>query len=130
MTPPELDTIDHVLRGALNTIRLNLELLAPTVEQDPQARSLLDRVSAELGRLASELLPAILRITSVEIGALQPVDLRKIVEQARAAHGLEGASPVSRGALVTGDPELLATAVSHLVRNAVAATPSGAPPPR
>ena len=130
MTPSELDAIDHALRGALNTIRLNLQLLAPAVERDAQARPMLERVSAELTRLASELLPAVIRIVSVEVGGFGPVDLGKIAAEVLTAHGLEGeSSAASRGPVVRGDPELLATAIGHLVRNAVAATPPDATRP-
>ena len=92
----ELDTIDHVLRGALNTILLNLQLLVSSFERDEQARPLLDQASSEVRRLATELLPAAFRIVSLEINELRAVDLGRLVEQIRAEHGLGGAAVGSR----------------------------------
>jgi hypothetical protein len=126
----ELDTIDHVLRGSLNTILLNLQLLGTSLERDEQARSLVDRASAELRRLATELLPAALRIVSLEIDERGTVDLGQLVEQARAEHGLEETRATRGGPAVVGDAGLLAAALGQLVGNAVAATPAGAPPPQ
>lgn len=123
----ELDTIDHVLRGALNTVLLNLQLVATAPERDDQTRALLDRASSGLRRLASELLPAVFGVLRLEVGAREPVDLGLLVDAARAKHGLAGA--VRPGPSVVGDPDLLAVAVEHLIANAVAATPPGAPEP-
>lgn len=127
----ELDTIDHVLRGALNTILLNLQLLSTSLERDEQARPLIDRASTELKRIATALLPSALHIVGLEIKERRRVDLGQLVEQARADHGLERAvSAPGPGPSVVGDPELLATALAHLVSNAVAATPPEAPAPQ
>jgi hypothetical protein len=124
----ELDTIDHVLRGALNAILLNLELLAPAVEPDEKGRALLDRASSGLRRLATELLPAAFGIMQLEVRERRPVDLAALAARACAEHGLKGPEHGERP--VSGDAELLALAVGHVIDDAVAATPAGSPPPR
>jgi len=127
----ELDAIDHVLRGALNTALLNLQLLSTTVASDAQAGPLIARVRAELRRLAEGLLPAALDIVALEIKRTERVDLRQLVESTLAQQALDqlvlapGPSPS-----VSGDPDLLALALAHLARNSVAATPEDGPAPR
>lgn len=131
MIRSELDVIDHVLRGALNTALLNLQLLATTLGSEPPAGPLIERVRAELRRLAEQLLPAALAIVALEIKRTERVDLRQLVESTLAQHALDqlvlapGPSPSVRG-----DPDLLAVALAHLARNAVAATPENGPAPR
>lgn len=126
MIRSELDLIDHVVRGALNTALLNLQLLASTAEPDQRAGPLLERARAEIRRVAEELLPAALDIVALEVAHPQPVPLRPLIERTLAQPELEavaltaGASPV-----VAGDPGILAVAVAHLARNALAATPAG-----
>ena len=126
----ELDAIDHAVRGALNAALLNIQLLSSALGPDEQARPLIERASAELRRVAEVLLPAGLRIVSLEIGEIRRVDLGHLVEQTLAAHGLDRTA-VAAGPWpsAVGDPELLATAIAHLVRNAVAAAPASGPPP-
>jgi signal transduction histidine kinase len=123
----ELDTIDHVVRGSLNTALLNLQLLGPSLG-DERAAPFLDRARAELRRVAEELLPDGLRIVGLEIKERVSLDLRRLVQQALGETGLK---PVELGPgpwpSVVGDHALLATAVTHLVRNAVAATPAEGP---
>jgi signal transduction histidine kinase len=128
----ELDLIDHVVRGALNTALLNLQLVSTTREPDERTRPLIDRARAEIRRVAEELLPAALDIVALEVTHARPVPLRPLVERTLAqSPGLDhivltpGASPV-----VIGDPDVLAVAIAHLARNAVAATPPGEAAPR
>lgn len=126
----ELHTIDHVLRGALNTALLNLQLLSTSLAGDAPARPLLERASAELRRMATELLPAALRIATLEVQELQRVDLAKVVDRLRTDHGLGNVSAgCGEDLSVVADPTLVATAATHLLANAVAATPPGAPAP-
>ena len=126
----ELDAIDHAVRGALNAALLNIQLLSTSLGGDERARPLIERASAELRRVAEELLPAGLRIVSLEIGEMRPLDLGQLVAQTVARHALDR-TVVAAGPwpTVVGDAELLATAIAHLVRNAVAATPAAGPPP-
>ena len=61
---------------------------------------------------------------------MRRIDLGQLVAQTVACHALDrtvvAAGPWPTG---VGDPELLATAIAHLVRNAVAATAASGPPP-
>jgi signal transduction histidine kinase len=122
----EIDTIDHVLRGALNVVLLNLELLAPALAPDEKNRAVLERAASGLKRLATELLPTALGIMRLEVSERRPVDLAALAARACAEHGLKG--PPHPGPPVSGDADLLALAVGHLIGGAVAATPPGAPP--
>jgi signal transduction histidine kinase len=127
----ELDVIDHVLRGALNTTLLNLQLLSTTVGSESPAAPVLDRARTEIRRLAELLLPAALEVVALEITRPERVDVRQLVGSTLAQEGLDqvllapGPSP-----RVSADPALLTLAVAHLARNAVAATPVGGPAPR
>ena len=89
MIRSELDAIDHVLRGALNTALLNLQLLSTTLGSDAQAGPLIERVRVELRRLAERLLPAALDIVALEIKRTERVDLRQLVESTLAQHALD-----------------------------------------
>jgi signal transduction histidine kinase len=127
VTRSELDLIDHVVRGALNTALLNLQLLSSTCEPDERSGPLLERARAEIRRVAEQLLPSALDIVALEVTHPRPVALRPLVERT-LAHTPEldrvvltpGVSPV-----LTGDPDVLAVAIAHLARNAVAASPPG-----
>jgi hypothetical protein len=125
MMHSELDTIDHVLRGALNTALLNLQLLAVSSGRDEHADPLIERARAEIRRVAEVVLPAALRIVSLEVKEARRLDLRPLVEQTLAQHALEGVA-LAPGPWppVVADAELLSTAIAHLVRNAVEATPA------
>jgi hypothetical protein len=127
----ELDAIDHALRGGLNTTLLNLQLLATTVGPEAPGGLLIERARTEIHRLAERLLPAAMGVLTLEIKRTERIDLRLLATSALPQHGLDrvvlspGPSPT-----VSGDPDLLALALVHLARNAVAATPEEGPPPR
>jgi signal transduction histidine kinase len=127
----ELDTIDHVLRGVLNTALLNLQLLATTVDSEGPGGPLVERTRAEIRRLAELLWPAALDILALEIKRIEQVDLRRLTTAALAERDVNqvvlapGPSPS-----VEADPDLLRLALAHLARNAVAATPEQGPAPR
>jgi signal transduction histidine kinase len=127
----ELDAIDHALRGGLNTTLLNLQLLANAIGPEAAGGVLIERARGEINRLAELLLPAALSVLALEIKRTERVDLRQLVTSTLPQHGFDrvvlspGPSPT-----VSGDPDLLALALVHLTRNAVAATPEEGPPPR
>ncbi len=130
MTPPELESIDHVIRGSLNTALLNLQLVAPALGNDRDALALLEKARGELRRLAEVLIPAALDIVALEVRQLQRVPLRLLVQRALTRARLTGVT-LHDGSWpsVIADPELLEIAVAHLARNAVAATAAGATSP-
>jgi two-component system sensor histidine kinase DctS len=131
VTAPELDVIDHVLRGSLNTALLNLQLLEPALENDREGRASLEKAREALRRLAEVLIPASLDIVALEVREPQCLALRPLVERALARAGLAGvALQDAPWPSVTADPALLEVAVVHLARNALAATPPGADGPR
>jgi light-regulated signal transduction histidine kinase (bacteriophytochrome) len=127
----ELETIDHVLRGALNTAMLNLQLVSTSVGRDEQTAPLLDRARAEIRRVAEVLLPAGFSVLGLEASDVRPLDVRQLVEETLAQHAL-GPVVVAAGPwpAVVADAALLATAIAHLARNAVAATPAEGPVPQ
>jgi signal transduction histidine kinase len=130
VTAPELDTIDHVLRGSLNTALLNLQLVAPALEGDRQGRASLEKARDALRRLAEVLIPASLDILALEVQERRRLALRPLVVRALARAGLSGlALQDGPWPSVTADPELLEVAVAHLARNALAATAPGAAGP-
>jgi two-component system, NtrC family, sensor histidine kinase HydH len=127
--PPELARLLHDLRGPLNSAVMHLEVLKRTVAEDPASAESLRTVLQQLVRL-SEMLPAAFSVAALEAGTLGRVSLRTVSERARRESGLEGAR-LADGPWpdVHGDEALLAVAVSHLLRNAVEATPAGATAP-
>lgn len=119
----EFNLIDHTLRGPLNTVLVNLELLAVS---DADNREHVSRMRTEILRLGNALLPAMFDIFMLELGDVREVDPRGVVEQALAEHELKGVE-LRPGAWPKGfaDERLLRLAVAHLARNALAATPEG-----
>jgi signal transduction histidine kinase len=128
----ELEAIDHVLRGALNTAQLNLQLLSTMLGGEASGGPFVERARAEIRRLAELLLPAALDIVGLEIKRIEPVDLRERLASTLTGHAFDGLVVLASGPSprVSGDPDLLTLAFTHLVRNAVAATPEGGPSPR
>ena len=126
----ELDTIDHVLRGALNTVAAQPSAaLHLACERDEQARPLLDRASPSCGgwprsccRPRSESRAWRSRSAGVSTWAARGPSSAAIT----ACDGRVRAGTGSRR--WSADPELLATAArASLVSNAVAADAPRAP---
>jgi signal transduction histidine kinase len=126
------DSIAHDLRGPLTRLRTRLERLAE--EESPSRASINDCLAQADGLL--ETFGALLRISRVESGAYRRafarIDLSEIVRdvadlyQATAEDSLIKFS-VRRDehAMVFGDRELLAQALTNLLDNAVKYTPAG-----
>jgi signal transduction histidine kinase len=127
--PAELARLLHDLRGPLNSAVMHLEVLKRTVADDPGSAESLRTVLQQLVRL-SEMLPAAFAVAALESSPPASVPLRAVAERARRQPGLEGVR-LADGAWpeVEGDEALLGIALAHLLRNAVEATPPGAPPP-
>jgi two-component system sensor histidine kinase HydH len=126
--PPDLARLLHDLRGPLNSLTMHLEVLKRTVVGDLIAEDSLRTVHDQLARLA-DMLPAAFAIAALEPGEHARVDLRAVVDGARAQSGGVVEVGPSPWPTVVGDEVLLTLAVAHLLRNAVEATPAGRRPP-
>jgi two-component system sensor histidine kinase HydH len=126
--PPDLARLLHDLRGPLNSLTLHAKLLESAVASDATAESALRTVQEQLARL-TEMLPAAFAVAALEPRPFQPVDLGAVMEVAREQAGGAVTLANSSWPSVSGDEGLLALAVSHLMRNAVEASPPGAPWP-
>ena len=127
--PPELARLLHDLRGPLNSAVMHLEVLKRTVAEDPASSDSLRTVLQQLARL-SDMLPAAFGIAALEAGPLTRISLRGVVDGVRTQFGLERVRVVGDPwPAVQGDEGLLRLATAHLLRNAVEATPAGAPDP-
>ena len=126
--PPDLARLLHDLRGPLNSLTLHAKLLESAVASDATAESALRTVQEQLARL-TEMLPAAFAVGALEPRPFQPVDLGAVMEVAREQAGGSVTLANSAWPSVSGDEGLLALAVSHLMRNAVEASPPGAPWP-
>jgi signal transduction histidine kinase len=120
--PVELERMLHDLRGALNGVRMHLELLKRVGADDEAIRLSVATIEQELTRLAAQL-PAAFAVAAIERGELERVNLRAIVEQALHEHEL-GTVIVVDGPWpeVRADARLIALAIAQLARNAVEAT--------
>jgi signal transduction histidine kinase len=126
------DSIAHDLRGPLTRLRTRLEKLAQ--EESPSHESVVECLAQADGVLAT--FNALLRIARVESGAYRKafatIDLGPIVAdvadlyQATADDKLvELRRRIIDSALVFGDRELLAQALTNLLDNALKHTPAG-----
>ncbi len=127
------DSIAHDLRGPLTRLRNRLDTLA--AEQSPSREGLAECVAQADALLAT--FSALLRIARVESGAYRSkfadVDLAQIVGDvgdlyqaaAEERHVRLDCRLPAGPALVFGDRELLAQALTNLLDNAVKHTPSG-----
>ena len=126
------DSIAHDLRGPLTRLRSRLEMLA--TEEAPSRASLAECIAQADALL--DTFNALLRIARIESGAYRSafatVDLSRIVRDvcdlyraaAEDAHLRLSCDSVD-GALVFGDRELLAQAMTNLLDNAIKYTPAG-----
>ena len=127
--PADLARILHDLRGPLNSLTMHLEVLKRSARGDVAAEDSLRTSLQQLSRLA-EMLPAAFAVTALELGPLCPLDLGVLATRVRDAEGA-GTVTIDSGVWpsVAGDESLLALALTHLLRNALEATPEGAHAP-
>jgi signal transduction histidine kinase len=123
--PPQRDDLDrilHDLRGPLNSVVMHLEVLKRALAGEPDALASVVTIQHELSRLAT-LLPAAFEVLALERDSVERVSLRALVSRAIDEHGLSTVE-VQDGSWpdVNGDPALLALAIAHLLKNALAAT--------
>ncbi len=120
--PGDIERLLHDLRGPLNAATMHLEVLKRLASADPTAHSSLDAVQQELGRLTA-MLTAAFAIVALECGERVAIDLGDLVRQTLEEQNL-GPATVAESAWpkLHGDRRLVALAVTHLVRNALAAT--------
>jgi K+-sensing histidine kinase KdpD len=129
-------TLSHELRSPLAAIKGSASVLAsvPVVQNDAQARSLLDAISDEVAELDGHI-QNLLQVTRVSAGVLKPrleyADPRDVVNAAlrQAARRLAGHKVVSAFdedlPLVNVDSGLIEEACGQLLQNAAKYSPSG-----
>jgi signal transduction histidine kinase len=118
--PRDLDRILHDLRGPLNAVALHLQLLRHACGEQAEARPSLDTLDREVQRL-NRMLDTAFAVVALELGHPAPLDLRALAEQ--VAGRFESVRLMGdHWPEVSADRDLLALAVTHLVRNALAAT--------
>lgn len=126
------DSIAHDLRGPLTRLRTRLDMLA---HEDPPSRESAEECLAQADGLLATF-NALLRIARIETGAYRSafatIDLGPIVSdvadlyQATAEENLvEIRRRIIDQAMVFGDRELLAQALTNLLDNAIKHTPAG-----
>lgn len=125
--PGDLDWLLHDLRGPLNAASVHLEILKRAGPGEPAGLASLEAIRQELGRLGA-LLPAVFTIVALECAERARVDLESLVRRTLEEQRL---GPVSVAPAswphVQGDARTLGLAISHLVRNALAATAAAEP---
>ncbi|EOM77222.1 two-component sensor histidine kinase [Rhodococcus rhodnii] len=129
--------VSHELKTPVGAMALLAEALLETAD-DPEAvvhfGERLHTESLRLGRMVTELI-ALSRLQGAEkLPDLGPVAVDEVVEQALArtrlsaeASGITVATDGPSGTSVLGDRDLLVTAVTNLVQNAIAYSPEGSP---
>ena len=101
---------------------MHLEVLKRALAGEPDTLASVGTMQHELSRLA-RMLPAAFEVIALERETVERVSLRVLVSRAIDEHGLatvevqDGPWPE-----VNGDPALLALAIAHLLKNAIAAT--------
>jgi two-component system, NtrC family, sensor histidine kinase HydH len=124
--PPDLARLLHDVRGPLNSLTLHVKLLESA--DDATTEAALRTAKEQLARL-TEMLPAAFAVIALEAAPPRPVDLGAIMEVAREQAGGQVTLANTSWPTLHGDEGLLALAVSHLLRNALEATPPGRPWP-
>jgi signal transduction histidine kinase len=129
--PEDLERVLHDLRGPLNALAMQAEVLKRAVS-DPAGADSVRSIQQEIERLA-DMLGMALEIVALEPGDSARVNLGAVVERAVAEARVKDVV-IARQAWpdVVGDPALLARAAGHLVENAIEATQTagpGTPPP-
>src|SRR5262245_21769737 len=121
--PEDLDRLLHDLRGPLNALTMHLEVLKRLSRGDSAALQSLEAIQQEAQRLAT-LLPAAFSVVALEPAPRTRLDLGAVVRRAVEAEAAAGRGDVLEGPWpqILGDEELLLLAVTHLIRNALAAT--------
>ena len=127
--PGELARLLHDLRGPLNSAGIHLEVLKRAVADDPVAADSLRTIVQQLGRLAA-MLPDVLTVAAIEVGAFESISLRDVVRQAAEPYGSAVIIDGGEWPTVRGDAAAIVLALGELIGNAVEATKEGAPPPR
>ena len=129
-----LQVVSHDLRNHLNTMRLGLQILRPSIAPDGERRvATIERASRTMGRLLEDLVD----IAAIEKGVLSVapalVDARALFEDERTMlapsverKGLELRwVPCAEGVTVWADRERVQQVLGNLVSNAVKFTPLG-----
>ncbi len=123
----------HELRTPLTTIRGNVEVLLLDPDLPPDARDVLQHVSAESARM-SRLISNLLLLARADAGQdelrSRPVDLHSLVlETARQARSMSSTVSVQLEredqAVVSGDADQLKQVLLNLIDNALKYTPAG-----
>ena len=126
------NAIVHDIRNPLNVIRTNLYLLRQRLGgEDARVVRSMDRIDDQV-TVAMRLLESVQALYRSDTPSLQRVQVnevvRQIVESKPPVEGCELQVETTPDLpLVSGDPQLLETAVRALLRNAVEATGAGAP---
>jgi len=126
--PPDLARLLHDVRGPLNSLTMHLQVLKRTVADDANADDSLRTVQEQIARLA-DMLPAAFAVVALEAAPLRRVELGGVMEQARDQAGGPVTLANTSWPAVLADEDLLMTAMAHLMRNAVEASPPGGPWP-
>jgi len=126
------DSIAHDLRGPLTRLKTRLEMLAA---EDPPSHDSVEECLAQADGLLATF-NALLRIARIETGAyrsafanidLNPIaqDIADLYEATAEEHLVEIRRHLIDDAIVFGDRELLAQALTNLLDNALKYTPAG-----
>nr|WP_206038209.1 ATP-binding protein [Rhodococcus sp. HNM0569] len=129
--------VSHELKTPVGAMGLLAEALLESADDPDSVRHFGARLyeeSQRLGRMVTELI-ALSRLQGAEkLPDLAPVDVDEVVDEALSRSQLSAeAADISvttdeaSGLEVLGDRELLVTALTNLVQNAVAYSPSGSP---
>jgi signal transduction histidine kinase len=127
-----LALVSHQFKTPLASLQLSLETMAMRPLSPEQARTLIDRMLADLGRMEA-MVTQILESVRLERGRVdlrrEPLDLGGAVarvvaqfEERARKDKITITTDVARGLYVLGDPLALDVVVRNLLENAIAAT--------